>query len=601
MKKRFLATLLCVCMVLTLLPAMSIPALAAPVTADYTANLHTDGKFYTGTGGTGTDITAAMAAAGAVVGGSPGNRTLTLTNFNFETTSGRAMYLHEDTTIILSGDNTLKSLYSGASNDSIAIHGNHITIMGDGSLTAMSSGNSTSSNHGIEGYSITINSGTVTAIGDGGTWNGAFYPNYTVPNGYKYTVSANTDGSAPTSGVSDGSFVVNNTYKYAKIEYALPSSEKDITAFTIPGQSGSTTIGSDTVAITMPYGTNVTALVPSIALSPGATVSPLSGVAQDFTSSVTYTVTAANASTKPYTVTITVSTTPPSSGSGVVSNSVSPATAAFDKTTGAANNKDIVATLTVASGSSLSAIKNGGTTLVEGTDYTKSGNTYTIKTAYLATLPIGTATLTFDMSSGADPELKVTVTETDADGWANPFIDVNASDWFYGDVKYVHQNGLFAGTSANTFSPNMPMTRGMVVTVLGRLAGINIADYSGASFDDVDTAQYYAPYVKWAAELGIVSGVGDNKFAPDANISRQDLAVILNNYAEKMNLTAKQILQNVVFVDSGDIAGYAVDAVGAMVRAGVINGREDGRFDPTANATRAEVAAMLHRFCEAVK
>jgi len=290
-----------------------------------------------------------------------------------------------------------------------------------------------------------------------------------------------------------------------------------------------------------------------------------------------------------------------SSGGGITVNAINPATATFDKTTGTANNKDIVVTLTAVSGSSLSAIKNGSATLVEGTDYTKSGNTYTIKTSYLKTLATGTATLTFDMSSGADPALKVTITETDADGWVNPFIDVNADHWFYGDVKYAHQNGLFAGTSANTFSPNMPMTRGMVVTVLGRLAGIDVADYSGVSFDDVATSQWYAPYVKWAAEMGIVSGIGNNNYAPDANISRQDLAVILARYADKMGITMSQTLQSVAFADSSDIADYAVDAVATMVRAGIVSGKPGNVFDPAANATRAEVAAMLHRFCEAVK
>jgi len=287
------------------------------------------------------------------------------------------------------------------------------------------------------------------------------------------------------------------------------------------------------------------------------------------------------------------------------SNSVSPVTAAFDKTTGSANNKDIAVMLTVGSGS-LSAIKNGSATLIEGTDYTKSGNNYTIKTAYLATLPTGTATLTFDMSSGVDPTIKITVSESEIGAttpelWANPFIDIFESDWFYDDVKYVHQNGLFAGTSANTFSPQMPMTRGMVVTVLGQLAGIDTADYSGDSFDDVDTAQWYAPYVKWAAELGIVSGVGNNNYAPNTSISRQDLAVILNNYADKMGLTMKQTMQMVVFVDSDDISDYAADAVGNMVRAGIIYGKPGNVFDPKAEATRAEVAAMLHRFAEAVK
>jgi len=183
----------------------------------------------------------------------------------------------------------------------------------------------------------------------------------------------------------------------------------------------------------------------------------------------------------------------------------------------------------------------------------------------------------------------------------NPFIDVNEGHWFYDDVKYVHQNGLFAGTSANTFSPQMPMTRGMVVTVLGRLAGIDIADYSGDSFDDVNTVQWYAPYVKWAAELGIVSGVGNNNYAPDADISRQDLAVILYNYAVKMGITLPETETAADFDDGSDIAGYASAAVTAMQKAGIINGKPGNVFDPSGTATRAEVAAMLHRFCEAVQ
>ena len=309
----------------------------------------------------------------------------------------------------------------------------------------------------------------------------------------------------------------------------------------------------------------------------------------------------------PFTTLSAGSTTPPSSSTGgtTTSNSVSPATANFDKTEGAANNKDVVVTLTVDSGS-LSAIKNGSATLVEGTDYTKSGNTYTIKASYLETLPTGTATLTFDMSSGADPTIKITVSESgttvpDPDGWVNPFTDVLSSDWFYDDMQYVHENGLFAGTSANTFSPQLPMTRGMVVTVLGRLAGIDIDDYSGASFDDVDTAQWYAPYAKWAAEIGIVSGIGNNNYAPNADISRQDLAAILYNYAVKMGITLPETETAADFDDGSDIAGYATAAVTAMQKAGIINGKPGNVFDPQGIATRAEVAAMLHRFAEAVK
>ena len=185
--------------------------------------------------------------------------------------------------------------------------------------------------------------------------------------------------------------------------------------------------------------------------------------------------------------------------------------------------------------------------------------------------------------------------------WANPFTDVDEDDWFYDDVAYARQNDLFNGTSATTFSPQTSMTRGMVVTVLGRLAGIDVADYSGASFDDVNADTYYAPYIKWAAELGIVSGVGDNNYEPDTSISRQDLAVILNNYADKTGVVMRQTMQIVVFADSEDIADYATAAVANMARAGIVNGKPDSIFDPVGNATRAEVAVVLRRFAEAVK
>ena len=265
-------------------------------------------------------------------------------------------------------------------------------------------------------------------------------------------------------------------------------------------------------------------------------------------------------------------------------------------------NEDITITLT-GNGNTLSDVTNNGEKLERGKDYTVDGDKVTIKGEYLDGLAAGEYTFTFDMNRGTDPTLIVTIEEIEIPlaEWVNPFIDVTKDDWFYDDVKYTHQNGLFKGTTATTFSPQMPITRGMVVTVLGRLAGIDIADYSGASFDDVDPGMYYAPYIKWAAELGIVKGIGDNKFAPDASVSRQDLATILNNYAEKMGIVMAQTMQIVVFVDSADIADYAVDAVGNMVRANIINGKPGNIFDPLADATRAEVAAMLHRFADAAK
>ena len=169
------------------------------------------------------------------------------------------------------------------------------------------------------------------------------------------------------------------------------------------------------------------------------------------------------------------------------------------------------------------------------------------------------------------------------------------NDWFYDDVAFVCINNLFKGVSETLFSPSSPMSRGMMVTVLHRLTGL--PNTSGSNpFTDVPNDEYYTDAVIWASQLGMVNGVGDNRFAPDDSISRQDLATILARYSEAMNITLPNIVEILNFHDSADISGYAKTAVSAMQRAGVINGKPDEIFDPLGNATRAEVAAMLHRF-----
>ena len=295
-----------------------------------------------------------------------------------------------------------------------------------------------------------------------------------------------------------------------------------------------------------------------------------------------------------YKVTVNRAFASSSSGGSFSNSSISPKTVIAQYNAGG-TYADIPITLT-SNGNALIQVKNGNNVLEKGKDYTVNGNTITFTGSYLDTLTLGGHTITFDMSRGTAPQLIITIPEKIAQTWINPFTDVTMDDWFYADIAYVHENGLFNGTSSSTFSPQAAITRGMVVTVLGRLAGIDIKDYSGASFDDVNTAQYYAPYIKWAAETGIVKGVGNNNFMPDANISRQDLAVILSNYVDKMGIEMRQTMQNVVFVDSAEIADYATNAVSDMVRAGIINGRPGNIFDAKGEATRAEVAAMLHRF-----
>jgi hypothetical protein len=203
--------------------------------------------------------------------------------------------------------------------------------------------------------------------------------------------------------------------------------------------------------------------------------------------------------------------------------------------------------------------------------------------------------------------------------WINPFADVSAADWSYLDVQFAYESGLFSGTSANTFSPNTPMTRAMLVTVLYRLAHQNLPDDTTIRnpFADVAENAYYTGAVVWAYEKGIVSGVGGDNFAPETDISRQDLAVLLLRYAEYAGEQFPVTLQYAPFADDNATAGYAKNAVQTLFSGGIISGKPatsivtpqgehqlspegSDLFDPQGQATRAEVAAVLHRFIAAV-
>ena len=187
-------------------------------------------------------------------------------------------------------------------------------------------------------------------------------------------------------------------------------------------------------------------------------------------------------------------------------------------------------------------------------------------------------------------------------GYKNPvpnFTDINGH-WAKEHILFAVSRGLFSGTSETTFSPNTTLTRGMFVTALGRLAGINPADYQNRKFTDVKANAYYAPYVNWAASKGIVNGTGATTFAPDNKITREQMAVIMKNYADKMGYSIPKTLEAVTFADNAQISSWAKDAVKAMQQAGVLSGKANNLFDPKGNATRAEAATVLHRFVEIV-
>jgi hypothetical protein len=187
------------------------------------------------------------------------------------------------------------------------------------------------------------------------------------------------------------------------------------------------------------------------------------------------------------------------------------------------------------------------------------------------------------------------------DQGSSQFRDVKTTDWFYADVEYALKHNLFNGLSADSFGPKAPMTRGMIVTVLGRLSGASESSYTGSSFSDVGPGQYYTAYVEWAKANGIVNGMGDGKFAPNGNVSRQDFAVILTRYAELAKHPIPATRQPIMFSDGAKIAGYARQAVQTLSGGGIVNGVGNNAFNPAGNATRGEVAAMLHRFIESAK
>ena len=180
------------------------------------------------------------------------------------------------------------------------------------------------------------------------------------------------------------------------------------------------------------------------------------------------------------------------------------------------------------------------------------------------------------------------------------FTDVNTSKWYHEAVDYAVVNGLFAGTSDTTFSPNESMTRGMLVAVLWRLAGRPEAK-TAASFQDVDARQYYAEAVAWAKEKGIVAGTSDTTFSPNAKVTREQMAAILYRYAKSCGVDVSKTADLKNFPDAGKVSDYAKDAMAWAVANGIISGSLEGGktyLEPTGNATRAQVASILMRYAK---
>jgi uncharacterized repeat protein (TIGR02543 family) len=187
-----------------------------------------------------------------------------------------------------------------------------------------------------------------------------------------------------------------------------------------------------------------------------------------------------------------------------------------------------------------------------------------------------------------------------------PVVPVEFNDttnhWAKDDIGFIAGLGLVNGTSAGNFSPDSTMNRGMIVTILGRLAKIDPNQFgSSSSFNDVAGGQYYAPFIEWAAQLGLVNGTGNGGFSPEAPLTREQLAHMLMKYAELMNLNLKSNTENKVqFADEDKVSSYASESVQKARELGIIIG-SDNSFAPDRTITRAEVITMLARFIKLIE
>lgn len=175
-----------------------------------------------------------------------------------------------------------------------------------------------------------------------------------------------------------------------------------------------------------------------------------------------------------------------------------------------------------------------------------------------------------------------------------------ANHWAKDSIEFVAARGILSGTGNNKFSPNTSMTRGMFVTALGRLAEVNTKSYTKSNFTDVKADAYYMPYVGWSSKSGIIKGIGGGKFAPDQAITREQMAVIMANYAKAIGFPMPKVYTENIFADNAKIGSYAKTAVKEMQMAGILSGKNSNKFDPQGTATRAEVSAVLKRFVELV-
>ena len=298
---------------------------------------------------------------------------------------------------------------------------------------------------------------------------------------------------------------------------------------------------------------------------------------------------------KTYTVTVSFTEAPKSNDAGVSSITV----AGFKAVAGANNSYTVTVPYgTVVKTGSFVIVTRHPRATVSALTNTRNIWSFTVTaedgvTTAVYTVTVNTAALPEPITPGVDNKKPASKPEVKL-----PFTDVSTSDWFYDDVAFVYKNGLFSGTDSRSFSPNASMTRAMLVTVLYRLEGEPTVT-GRSSFTDVRSGAYYEKSVIWAAANGIVTGTDSTSFSPDAKVTREQLAAILYRYAQYRKLATDASAKLNSFTDADSVSAYASEALGWAVSEGLINGAS-GKLMPKGDATRAQVAAILHRFVKNV-
>lgn len=406
------------------------------------------------------------------------------------------------------------------------------------------------------------------------------------------TLSFAAAGSYVLSAMGDELTNIFSPWLPVTVTAAPKSSNADVNSVTVAGVEA-TAGENNTYTVTLPYGTDVTAgsfvIVTSDA---GATVGALTNEGNVWT----FTVTAEDGVTsKTYTVTVSFTEAPKSNDAGVSSITV----AGFKAVAGANNSYTVTVPYgTVVKTGSFVIVTRHPRATVSALTNTRNIWSFTVTaedgvTTAVYTVTVNTAALPEPITPGVDNKKPASKPEVKL-----PFTDVSTSDWFYDDVAFVYENGLFSGTDSRSFSPNASMTRAMLVTVLYRLEGEPTVT-GRSSFTDVRSGAYYEKAVIWAAANGIVTGTDSTSFSPDAKVTREQLAAILYRYAQYRKLDTDASAKLNSFTDADSVSAYASEALGWAVSEGLINGAS-GKLMPKGDATRAQVAAILHRFVKNV-